>query len=459
MPMKPLPKTDTRQAPEPGSSEGLADWVLDVRLIPDDAYRVIFDAAATGIAILDLDGRFLKVNGECCRILGYDERELPGMSMQSISPGDACQSDRHVFQELLAGRIAQFRQERQAVRKDARLVWIQLDVSLIHSADGEPSYFVCQLRDNTERARTEHALHESEERFRTLATHAPFGVFETSPDGRCTFVNRHWKELTGQPLEEALEFGWSKVVHPDDRGELLRAWGEAVREERGLTCEFRCLRPDGRNAWVFCQVNPMRNEAGEITTYLGNLVDVTYRKETEAELRRLNAQLEALATTDALTGLQNRRATFDQLATLAAAAERYHEPLSCLMIDIDHFKNVNDTFGHAAGDMVLREVAGVIRREARRSDLCGRFGGEEFLVLCPRTDLAEAHAAAERIRQSIASCRLPVDDEEIAVTVSIGVACCRFPECESHGLVAAADKQLYEAKRSGRNCTRSADRP
>jgi diguanylate cyclase (GGDEF)-like protein len=109
--------------------------------------------------------------------------------------------------------------------------------------------------------------------------------------------------------------------------------------------------------------------------------------------------------------------------------------------------------------MVLREVAGVIRREARRSDLCGRFGGEEFLVLCPRTDLAEAHAAAERIRQAIASCRLPVDDEEIAVTVSIGVACCRFPECESHGLVAAADKQLYEAKRSGRNCTRSADRP
>ena len=188
--MKPLPKTETRQGPQPACSEGLADWVLDVHLIPDDAYRTIFDQAATGIAILDLDGRFLKVNAECCRILGYGDRELPGLNIRAISPGDDLDTDQRVFAELLAGRIAQYRREKQAVRGDGTLVWIQLDVSLIRSADGEPGYFACQVRDNTERKRVEHALHQSEERFRTLATYAPFGVFETSPDGRSMLIDR-----------------------------------------------------------------------------------------------------------------------------------------------------------------------------------------------------------------------------------------------------------------------------
>jgi diguanylate cyclase (GGDEF)-like protein len=230
----------------------------------------------------------------------------------------------------------------------------------------------------------------------------------------------------------------------------------AVREERGLDCEFRCRRPDGSDAWVFASVVPMRNEASEITAYLGNLVDITFRKEAEAELRRLNAQLEALATTDALTGLPNRRAMLGHLAALWAAAQRYNEPLSCLMLDIDRFKDVNDGYGHAAGDAALREIAVTLRRAARQSDICGRFGGEEFLVLCPRTELEDALAVAERIRQAIESQAIRFEVYEIAVTVSIGTACCRSQADDSQTLIAAADEQLYAAKRGGRNCTRAA---
>jgi diguanylate cyclase (GGDEF)-like protein len=159
---------------------------------------------------------------------------------------------------------------------------------------------------------------------------------------------------------------------------------------------------------------------------------------------------EELARTDPLTSLLNRRAFRDLAGSAHAAAARRSRPLSVLLLDLDHFKAINDTRGHAAGDAALRTVGALLRSTARASDLCARWGGEEFLLLLPDTDLDDARALAERLRQAVSETVVMHDGEPIALTASLGVAQ-RQPEQSLDALIAAADGALYAAKQAGRN--------
>ena len=165
---------------------------------------------------------------------------------------------------------------------------------------------------------------------------------------------------------------------------------------------------------------------------------------------RLFEQLNDLAVTDTLTGLFNRRHFFYQAESLVVRAQRYGSPLSAVMIDLDHFKDINDTFGHSAGDHVLREVARALSAALRKSDLIGRYGGEEFCVLLPEIDLEEGRAAAERLRQEVFNLQIPTLKGTAAVTASLGVAALNSGETLDQ-LLQRADAALYQAKRAGRN--------
>ena len=174
-------------------------------------------------------------------------------------------------------------------------------------------------------------------------------------------------------------------------------------------------------------------------------------KQFTAELAISNRRLEHVAMTDLLTSLPNRRAGMGALERAWAASSRFEQALSVLVLDIDHFKRVNDTYGHAVGDKVLIEVAQQIQRVARKDDSVCRLGGEEFLMICPNTDIKAALLAAERLRRTIEALQINVQGTVIRSTVSIGVASREPRMTDSDTLVNAADRALYRAKEAGRN--------
>jgi diguanylate cyclase (GGDEF)-like protein len=166
---------------------------------------------------------------------------------------------------------------------------------------------------------------------------------------------------------------------------------------------------------------------------------------------RLFEQAERLATTDGLTGLLNRRTFNAQLQGRLREAQRYDRPLSLLLLDVDHFKKVNDTYGHPAGDAVLRGIAGLLQKQARETDIVARYGGEEMALILPETEAPGAQAIAERIRRAAAAVTHPSEQGAIQVTVSIGLATWPGPGESAEAILEAADKALYRAKQGGRN--------
>ncbi|MDT8398466.1 MAG: diguanylate cyclase [Pseudomonadales bacterium] len=186
--------------------------------------------------------------------------------------------------------------------------------------------------------------------------------------------------------------------------------------------------------------------------------DRTQLRQIAAELAVANRRLANAALTDPLTGLPNRRSALEQLEQAWSATTRSELPLSVMVVDIDDFKRINDTFGHAAGDIVLREAAETLRSSARRGDSACRIGGEEFLVICPDTDINAAMKSAERLRTTLEGRRMAIGQQEQHITVSIGVATRRACTSDIDALVSAADQALYAAKQEGRNRCCSADK-
>jgi diguanylate cyclase (GGDEF)-like protein len=169
------------------------------------------------------------------------------------------------------------------------------------------------------------------------------------------------------------------------------------------------------------------------------------------ERARLFQEVQSLALTDPLTGLQNRRSLFELGRIEFARSIRSHRPFSCMMLDVDHFKQINDNYGHAIGDEVLREFAQRSKNSVREVDIIGRYGGEELVILLPETDLKTAKLVAERLRSSIEKTPVRVSGREINMTISVGVATKDENTLELETLIARADQAMYIAKYKGRN--------
>ena len=252
--------------------------------------------------------------------------------------------------------------------------------------------------------------------------------------------------LSGLELTDALRATeWGQKIYLimltslDTEEEISTAFEAGVDDFLIKPVNLRTLRARLRAAWHYVQLL----EAWEH--------DRAQLKQFTAELAISNRRLEHAAMTDLLTELPNRRAGIAALDKAWAASSRFEHPLSVLVLDIDYFKRVNDTYGHAVGDKVLIEVAQQIQRVARKDDSVCRLGGEEFLMTCPNTDIKAALLAADRLRRTIEALQIDVEGTVIRSTVSIGVASREPKMADSGALVNAADRALYRAKEGGRN--------
>jgi diguanylate cyclase (GGDEF)-like protein/PAS domain S-box-containing protein len=310
----------------------------------------------------------------------------------------------------------------------------------------------------TKRKRTEEALRESETRFRTFFEHAAVGVaLVETKSGYFKNINQKYCDFLGYSKEEALNLTYQMVTYPDDVEEntnlnALLLCGK-IRE---FSIEKRYIRKDGSVVWGNLTGSALwePGKAPPVNLHIAVVQDITERKADEKKIQLLNAELEQLALTDFLTKLNNRRHFMQRGVEEFKRAHRNGQPLALLMLDIDHFKMVNDSYGHETGDLALQQVAAVLKSSVREIDILGRLGGEEFAVLLPNTPLEDAALLAERIRLSIASKAFQTPGNELTstLTISVGVAALTEEISGIDDLLRNADAAMYYAKDSGRNC-------
>lgn len=262
--------------------------------------------------------------------------------------------------------------------------------------------------------------------------------------------NEEWAHIVGYTLEELRPISirtWEKLAHPDDlkvSAELLQKHfsGEIPYYE----CEVRMLHKLGHWVWVLDRGRVATwTQDGKPLVMAGTHLDISERKHQESELR-------ALATIDTLTGLWNRRYFFSRLYEEVGRLNRnqnYHASLA--MIDLDHFKQVNDTYGHAAGDAVLQHFARLVQADVRQTDVAARVGGEEFAMLLPDATLTQAIAKLERLRELVDASVVHFDGAEIRYTISAGIIEMNSEDVHPDQPLSRADKALYLAKQQGRN--------
>lgn len=288
---------------------------------------------------------------------------------------------------------------------------------------------------------------------------AGLGRWRATPDGRPEW-SKGMCHITGFPVGMTPDFETQCEMMPDGGATFYSALERHKRDRNPFAFEFEATRFDGEDRTLRVIVRNEFDDAGKLVEWQGVALDVTdsNRRLEELESERAQALERAaesrrLAETDPLTGLANRRRAMAEADRAAVAATRDGSPLALVLFDIDHFKAVNDCFGHPVGDAVLARVAEIARDALRPGEMVGRIGGEEFLCVLPAANLAVARNCAERLRRAIAE--QSGSDDLPAVTVSAGYAAWRKGD-STLSLFARADAALYQAKSSGRDCVRRA---
>ncbi|MEI6620421.1 MAG: diguanylate cyclase [Actinomycetes bacterium] len=288
-------------------------------------------------------------------------------------------------------------------------------------------------------------LRASQRQFLTVADNVPVGILQTDQSGRAVFANRSWCELVSSSEADTLGQGWHACVYPEDLPMLLELMPAAEPESSPTVAEapeypFRLRRADGEVRWVNGRIAPLKNEDGSVAGYLMAAIDVT-------DARTASEQLKYLATHDPMTGILNRAAFEIEVSSALARAERYTNRCALLFADIDDFKVINDTFGHAVGDMALDTLVRRIQTTLRDVDTVGRLGGDEFGILMDQVRTREdALLTIHHIEAVLREPIIVAEGQSFQLRLSIGAAV--YPEdgVDFDDLSRRADAAMYQEK-------------
>ena len=392
--------------------------------------------------------RILRVNPAMTTLTGYDEPELLARGWAEVMHPDERAALRQRALDRQPGVAPPSRYETRVVRKDGATRWVEVSVSLMEF-EGEQATLGTAY-DITERREMIDRLRVSEQRHRLLADNASDVIWTMDLGGRFTYISPSVEKLRGYTVAEVMQQTMAEVLTPDSLATFTLSFAQAVeamsRGEPFPTMRAEVEQPckDGSTVWTEVTASGIIDEAGEFVGILGVSRDITER-------RRAALRLQHMAQYDLLTDLPNRALLMDRLGLALSAARRGSHAVAVMFLDLDRFKPVNDAYGHAAGDELLRAVAGRLRSLLRAEDTVARVGGDEFVVLLPRAQsVAEVVHVAEKVRASLAEPYI-VAGHRVRISATIGLAL--FPEhaAEPNALTRCADAAMYAAKSAGRD--------
>ncbi|TVM18002.1 hypothetical protein DPQ33_07805 [Oceanidesulfovibrio indonesiensis] len=426
----------------------ISEKILAERALRDSEarFRAIFMAAGFGIVLADLDGFFIDANPAFCRIMGYAHEEIAGMHINDVSLPEDHHKHTDERVRLIEGGESQLTLEKRYLRKDGSLLWGRTTLTSVGDSSTNHRYIIGMVADISEQKELEQALRSAEETYRNIFENAVEGIFLARPDGPFLKVNPAMAHMFGysspdafiQAIPSALEHLFPDSDVRSDCLEWLRDKGQVI------SCEGRTTRLDSEDIWISVSARALHDGRGNVLSIEGLAEDISDRKAREQHLRRL-------ATIDELTGIPNRHLFLNRFDQLLAQSSRTGNILVLMYIDLDDFKDINDSHGHHVGDDVLAQAAARLRKRIRKSDDIARLGGDEFCVLIsnPPSD-DDIYALAGQILETLAT-PYKVDQLECRIGASIGIA--RFPldGDTSTELLRKADSAMYAAKKEGGN--------
>jgi diguanylate cyclase (GGDEF)-like protein/PAS domain S-box-containing protein len=442
---------DVHIAPVKNSSGVITQYIavkLDItpRKLLEEKLQFLFEASPLGFALNDLEtGNFIDCNDAMFHGTGYNKAEFLALSYWDLTPQEYETQEQQQLESLQrTGRYGPY--EKEYRRKDGSRYPVLLNGMLMRDMTGRN--LIWSIVENiTERKQIELALKKSNIELQQYFNQPFIGMLTASHQKKTITVNQCFCNMVGYSQAEMQTIDWGKITHPEDLAPNQRYLEQAIRGEiDSYQMEKRYIHKDGHIVYVDLAVNCVRLANGEPNYFIGMMQDITQRKAAEEEIKQL-------AFYDPLTGLPNRRKLLDRLQYAIALNHRTNSQFAVFMMDLDKFKAVNDSLGHAAGDELLKQVAVRITSCLRDSDMVARLGGDEFIfVLENLKTLEDAETIALKV---IADLTIPFqlsESNSVQIGASIGISL--YPQ---HGntyemLMDRADTALYQAKDKGRGC-------
>lgn len=411
-------------------------------------FRDAANASPIGSALMAIGGGLILVNPALCRMLGYSRAELMGGQVLDLpQEGKAGQTAR--INELLQGRLDCFQTEQRYTRHDGTHFWAHRSISVVRDQHGRGQYLMLQLQDIDARKHAEEALEEEKERLQTTLYSIGDAVISTDDQANVRFMNPAAETMTGIVIAQAAGRSIDSVFKPVDVGNRTPIAGPVrlcLASRRTLHLQERAalIRADGEIRDIQGSASPVKTPAGDVIGAVLVFRDVSAARDLQRRLRYN-------ATHDALTGLPNRSAFEASLEHALANAREQQANHVLAFVDLDRFKIINDSAGHAAGDALLQDIASLLPKQLRHGDTVGRLGGDEFGIILLDCGLDDARVLLERMIATIGAVRFFWNGTYYSAGASVGVTEVRADAQSQNVLLTQADVACYAAKRAGRN--------
>lgn len=393
---------------------------------------------SSGDAIIgaDMEGKITNWNAGAVRMFGWSRAEAIGQTHELLTTGETVDLDDRVAERILAGAFVPGVETRWR-RKDGSVVDVELTVSPVYGQDRKLAGASAIARDITEIKRLRSEADAERRRLLAAQEMAHVGTVEYSAATGETWHSQEFARIVGLEPGESLSREWMlERTHPEDRDRIRQVWQSLNAGSGFADVEYRLLRTDGAQRWLHSRIRSVEGPHGKSLQFLDTVLDITERKQAEQVL-------EWQARHDALTGLPNRYLITE---VLQGFLDRGSRPV-VMFVDIDRFKLVNDGIGHSGGDRILMLLSERLIEAVRAGDTVGRFGGDEFIIVCENMGMRAAKVLAGRIRERI---RAPfeVEERQIFLNVSVGIALAG-PEDTAQSMLGGADTAMYRAKSAG----------